>query len=141
MDWLWNIILCIIGVIIGLLAVSWPTSQIGCALFCGFPLLRRLRGYEYCFNLAGIKRLYVKTIVINSVILALVVWAMFSFAPLWMLAGGIAGYVWVFLVTFKQFGINKNSLMDFLSVLLRAVLPGKDEDALQAVKNVFGIEL
>jgi hypothetical protein len=137
MDWLWNIVLGVIGYVIGSLAASWPTVQIGSALFCAFPLLRRLRGYEDCFDLKGCKQVFAKTVVINSVILALVIWAVLSWAPDWMLVGAIVGYGFTFLLSLRQLGINENNVKDFVEILEKFAIQGKEDEAFHAMLDTI----
>ena len=137
MDWFWGILLGIVGYAIGLLAASWPTTQIGCALFCSFPLIRRLRNYGDCFNLKGCKKVFTFTIIINAVILALIIGAVVAWAPNAIAWGFWIGYGFTILLGFGQWGINENNVKDFVQLLDKFVIKEKEDEAFHALLDTI----
>lgn len=137
MEWLRNILLLAAGYFVGAASMSWPTTQIGCAVFCSFPLIRRLRSYSDCFDLSRCRRFFATSVVINAVILILVIGAVTSWAPAYMTIGFWVGYGLTFLLGLGQMGINENNVRDFVRILGKYIRPGKDEQAVAAMVEVI----
>lgn len=133
----WKIVLGIIGYAIGLIAASWPTTQIGSAFFCAFPLIRRLRNYDDCFDLKGCRRAFAVTVVINFVVLALVIGAIIAWAPSPMMIGFWIGYGFTFLIGFGQWGINQNNVADFLRMLNKFIITTDKDKVMRVIEEAL----
>ena len=104
------------GAIMGGVFFLFGGLQILISLFCGFrftaELNRRFRGQ---FNSGAIYSRYTATILLWSVVLAVVTYAVYHwlFGPAWY--GYLSGAGFWFLISLGKWGINADNISDYMS--------------------------
>lgn len=109
---------------IGSLVASSFFLQIPLSIFSAFPTIRKMKVWEYLFDLPGIRRFYIRTVIINAIICGVCVWAVVSFAPKWANIGFYVGAGISVLLSIGQWGANTNNTIDFLTTLTRYAKSG-----------------
>lgn len=116
---------------------SGSITQIGCCLFCSFPLLKRLKPYSSCINVSRAKKLYRNAVILHTVILALASWAVISFAPAIMQCGFFFAMAFATLIGMGRWGCNETNVSEFVHTIEKFVLPGKDDEAFLALTEAL----
>lgn len=61
--------------------ISASITQIGCCLFCSFPILRRLEPYADSINVSKAQAFYWRTVLIHAAFLAVTSWVVIAYMP------------------------------------------------------------
>lgn len=115
-------------------------TMIGCCLFCAFPLLRKLKPYSDYINISRLKGIYRGSVLLHAAILALASWAVITFAPQIIQYGFFFSLAFTVLIGIGKWGQNETNVNEFLQMLNKHIIPGKEDEALRALKKVFGID-
>lgn len=137
MDLLWDIIQFGIAWFVGVLS-STSAMQILISIFSAFPLIRELKPYAHCFRLSGCRKLFLGTIIINAIVLGVVSWIALSFAPQIMKIGFFLSMGFTLLSGAGKYGPNEKNRSDFIRILVKFVLPGQEQEALDVITELEG---
>ena len=80
--------------------ISASITQIGCCLFCSFPILRRLEPYADSINVSKAQAFYWRTVLIHAAFLAVTSWVVIAYMP--------DAVIWGF---FRVYGLNRRGKM------------------------------
>jgi hypothetical protein len=138
MDWLWNFLWFAGFWIGGSFVIYVFGSQVGCCLGCTLPMIKRLAPYgKGLFFLNDYKAFAYRVIAINLAIIAAVTTLVFWLAPEPATWGYVIGLVVGFVFSVGSMGITEENVDDFVRVLQKFVVPGKDDEAFDALMTAL----
>lgn len=135
MDFVWSVVQFAIAWFAGSI-LSICAMQILISIFCAFPLIRALKPYAHCFKLSGCRKLFLGTIIINTIILGVVSWVALSFAPQIMKIGFFLSLGFTLLSGAGKYGPNEKNRIDFVHTLAKFALPGQEQEALAVIMDL-----
>lgn len=118
--------------------IAGSITQIGCCLFCSFPLIKRIEQFDDLFDIRSIKKLFRGTVILHSIILIVSSVAVVLLAPKMCQYGFFFSFVFMTLIGCGKWGINEQNTIDFLKIVLKRTYAGKELEAADALKTVFG---
>lgn len=116
---------------------SVSISVIGCCLFCGLPILRDLTPHKDCILVGKAKWAHLKTIFLHCAIIALESYAVVTFAPKIMCDGFFLSIAFFAIISCRKWGRSEPNLSDFCAFIQKYVVPGREQEAAQAVLAVL----
>lgn len=122
---------------VGNLLFSTSVTIIGCCLFCAFPLLRDLKPYSDYIDVRRAKRLYRGSVLLHLFILAAASWAVVTFTPAMMQYGFFFSLIFTILIGMGKWGRNEANIDDFINIIQKYIVPGKDDEAFRALTKVL----
>lgn len=131
------------GLFVLALAIGWVASmamtQLGCILFSTVPILKMLKPYDYLYNMKKLRMVYVVSSVINGLVLTGSVGLIVAFSPTIMQIGFFLPLGLTLIFGFGSWGLNENNIVDVMKMAMKFVKPGMESLALDALKEIFGI--
>ena len=136
MDFLFNALKFTAAWLVGNL-FSVSITMIGCCVFCALPILKDLEPYSDCIDVGKARRPYIRSIILHAIILVCASWAVSTFAPMIMKYGFFFSFASTALIGCGKWGKNDQNVSEVIDKLQRYVLPGKDDEAFQALTKVL----
>ena len=137
MDVLFNMLKFGGGWFVGNLLFSTSVTTIGCCLFCAFPILKELKPYSDYIEVRRAKRLYRNSILLHTFFLAIASWAVITFLPSMIQYGFFFSLAFTTFIGMRSWGRNTANIDDFIKVIQKYVVPGKDDEAFRAMVKVL----
>ena len=117
--------------------ISASITQIGCCLFCSFPILRRLEPYADSINVSKAQAFYWRTVLIHAAFLAVTSWVVIAYMPDAVIWGFFLSFAFTVLIGAGRWGRNSVNVEEFLKIIEKFVAPGKDDAAFYALSGVL----
>lgn len=118
--------------------IAGSITQIGCCIFCSFPLIKKIEGLSNLFDIKSIKKLFRGTVILHAIILIASSAAVVLLAPKMCQYGFFFSFVFMTLIGCGKWGINEQNTIDFLQIALKKTYAGKELEAVDALKRIFG---
>lgn len=118
--------------------IAGSITQIGCCIFCSFPLIKRIETFSNLFDIKTIKKLFRVTVILHSIILIASSVAVVLLAPKMCQYGFFFSFIFMTLIGCGKWGINDQNTIDFLQIVLKKTYAGKELEAAEVLKTIFG---
>ena len=118
--------------------IAGSITQIGCCIFCSFPLIKRIETFKNLFDIKAIKKFFRGAVVLHLIILFASSFAVALLAPKMCQYGFFFSLIFTTLIGCGKWGINEQNAADFLQIVLKKTYAGKELEALEVLETIFG---
>lgn len=115
---------------------STSITTIGCCLFCGLPIAQKLKPYSDCIDVKYVKSTYICSILLHTTVIAVVSWAVVTYAPSMMQYGFFFSYAFTVLIGYRAWGRNEQNISECAALIEKHFIRGKEEEANAALFKV-----